>query len=131
MPATMLVSSCGLLGGPSKLHGGVLAVFEVESERFRVFVTKPSAIEQLLALQAGQSSATIPSGKIRRGPGQARHNLPYSWHLDPQDFDMAELTIELCDGRPSYVQAHVDEYVDVIGRYCPWGARLVELVDVR
>jgi hypothetical protein len=29
--------------------------------------------------------------------------------------------IELCDGRPSYIEAHQDDYPV----YCPWGARIV------
>jgi hypothetical protein len=29
--------------------------------------------------------------------------------------------MELCDGRPSYVEAHLDEFPS----YCPWGAKVV------
>jgi hypothetical protein len=42
---------------------------------------------------------------------------------------MGEAAIELCDGLPSYVEENVDEFVDGVGRYCPWAARLVELRD--
>jgi hypothetical protein len=31
----------------------------------------------------------------------------------------------------SYVDAHVSEHVDAIGRYCKWGAQLVRLDDYR
>jgi hypothetical protein len=44
---------------------------------------------------------------------------------------MAEFAIEVCDGRPSYVEENVDEFVGTVGRYCPWQARLVELRDYR
>ncbi len=44
---------------------------------------------------------------------------------------MAEVTIELCDGTPSYVEAHLDEWIEQVGRYCPWSARLVALEDRR
>ena len=47
------------------------------------------------------------------------------------DIQIVDAAIELCDGRPSYVDAHLADYVDVIGRYCPWGARLVKLDDYR
>jgi hypothetical protein len=40
---------------------------------------------------------------------------------------MADVTTEVCDGRPSYVEEHIDEYVTTVKRYCPWGARLVRL----
>jgi hypothetical protein len=37
------------------------------------------------------------------------------------------VTTEVCDARPSYVEENVGEFVDNVGRYCPWSARLVEL----
>jgi hypothetical protein len=40
---------------------------------------------------------------------------------------MADFTTEVCDARPSYVEENVGEFVDNVGRYCPWSARLVEL----
>jgi hypothetical protein len=116
---------------PSELRGGVLATFDVTGERFRVFVTNPTTIQQLVALRDGTSGANIPNGRIHRGPGAANHNRPYGWHLDPEDIQMAEVTIEVCDGRPSFVQANIAEFVDNVRRYCPWNASLVELRDHR
>jgi len=40
---------------------------------------------------------------------------------------MAETAIELCDALPSYVEENVDEFVEKVGRYCPWAAKVVEL----
>ncbi|MEJ2212196.1 MAG: hypothetical protein P8129_24670, partial [Anaerolineae bacterium] len=115
--------------GDGELSGGVLATFDVNGEEFRVWVTNPGTIQQLLDLASGEGGANIPNGRIQRGPGLADHNLPWSWHLDPQDIEMAEMTAEVCDGTPSYVEEHLDEFVDTVGRYCPWSARLVS-VDV-
>jgi inhibitor of cysteine peptidase len=114
---------------PGELRGGVLATFEVVGEQFRVWVTNPQAVQQILDLAAGSSSANIPNGRILRGPGTADHNLPWGWHLDPEEIEMAEVTIEVCDGTPSYVEENLDEFVETIGRYCPWSARLIS-VDV-
>ena len=119
------------VASPSDLEGGVLATFDVSGERFRVFVTNSTTIGQLFALRDGASSASIPNGRIRRGGGDGDYNRPYGWHLDPEDISMADATIELCDGRPSYVQANIDEFVDTVGRYCPWNAVLVQLRDLR
>lgn len=113
------------------LRGGVLATFEVSGERFRVWVTSTATIAQLIALDEGSSQATIPIGPVRRGSGQGSHNDPWSWHLDPAETSMAEFTIELCDGRPSFVEDHVDEWIGTVGSYCPWGAELVGLEDYR
>jgi hypothetical protein len=38
---------------------------------------------------------------------------------------MAEAAIEVCDGIPSYVETHLDEFLDV--GYCPWSARVVAI----
>ena len=115
------------LDGSKALKGGVLATFEVAGERFRVWVTNPQTVWDLYRLKRGQSTASIPNGRILRGPGRAAHNVPYGWHLDPQDINMADFTTEVCDARPSYVEEHIGEFVRKVGRYCPWDARLVEL----
>lgn len=109
------------------LKTGALATFDVGGESFRVWTTNPETIQQLKALKAGTSSAHIPNGRIVRGPGKVGYNKPWSWHLDPQDIQMAEVTTEVCDGRPSYINQQLDEFVDNVKRYCPWSAQLVSL----
>ena len=127
-----LLAACTSATAPSSaLRGGVLATFRTTNQTFKVFVTRPATIDALYALQRGQATASIPNGRILRGAGAGSHNAPYTWHLDPADVEMADATMELCDGTPSYVEAHLTEYVDVIGRYCPWGATLVALQDFR
>lgn len=116
---------------PSQLKGGVLATFAVGNEQFKVWVTNGSAIARLEALSRGAGGGSIPNARVRRGPGRGAHNAPYSWHMDPTDIEIVDATIELCDGNPKYVDENVSEYVDRIGRYCPWGAKLVTLVDYR
>ncbi len=60
-----------------------------------------------------------PTGPLLRGDGG--FNAPWSWHFDPDRVRMAEISIEVCDGRPSYVEAHLADFPT----YCPWGARIV------
>jgi hypothetical protein len=118
---------------PHPLQGGVLAEFNVGDERFAVWVTNPETIQELADVRDGLSQATIPNGRIHRGPGQGDHNAQFSWswHLDPEDIHMAEVTIELCDGAPHFVEEEVDYFVDTVERYCPWGAELDGMQDFR
>jgi hypothetical protein len=116
---------------PGPLDGGIVATFSVSGEQYSIWVTNEETIDAILALQAGASIGNIPNGLIRHGPGKANHNAPWSWHIDPEEIVMAEVTIELCDGRPSYVEANVDEFVNNVKRYCPWGATLVSVEDYR
>jgi hypothetical protein len=113
------------------LEGGVLATFDVAGETIHVWVTNPATIEQLVALEAGESTASIPNGRILPGPGAGNHNAPWSWHLDPEDIEMADVTIELCDGAPSYVEDNLAEFTGTVLRYCPWSAQLTALEDLR
>ena len=128
----LLLSACGD-DSPTgaDLRGGILAQFEVSGEKFSAFVTNLDAISAILALEEEISQANIPNGRLIRGPGPGAHNLPWSWHMDPEDIEMAEFTIELCDGRPSMVEDNLDEWIDVVGRFCPWGASLVSVDDLR
>lgn len=132
--AAVLASGCGD-GGPTappeELEGGVLATFRVQSETFRVWTDRPAAIEDLMALEDGESSATIPNAPLRRGPGRGDHNEPWSWHMDPDGLELAGATAEYCDGRPSFVESELDRWMDEVGRYCPWSAELVRLRDFR
>ena len=116
---------------PHPLAGGVLATFDVTGQQFKVWVTNEETIEDLEALQSGESTANIPNGLVQTGPGQGDHNAPYSWHMDPENISMAETTIELCDGSPDYIEENLQEWMDTVERYCPWGAELVGLEDHR
>jgi hypothetical protein len=40
--------------------------------------------------------------------------------MDPAATRFVELAIEVCDGRPSYVERNQGDYPT----YCPWGARV-------
>ncbi len=125
-------SACSSPTDPSpELKGGVVAVYEVTGERFSVFVRNPAAVQRLVRIRDGETLGQIPNGRILRGPGTASHNAPRAWHLDPEEIEIVDTAIEVCDGRPSYVDANIAEFVDVIGRYCPWGAKLVRLEDHR
>ncbi|MFW6151004.1 MAG: hypothetical protein ACOC6A_05660 [Chloroflexota bacterium] len=115
----------------AELDGGVVATFEVQNARFRAFVVNEQAIEELYALQRGESRANIPVSRLERGPGAGMHNAPWSWHLDPQQFGLAEMTIEVCDGTPQFVEEELDYWLDQVGQYCPWSAELVGIEDYR
>lgn len=128
LAAAWLLGSCRTADDPD-LKGGVLAVFAVQEERFAIFTTNPATCEQIIALGDGRSLASIPNGRVRRG--QVPYNPPWSWHIDPNDVAMAEATIELCDATPSYIEAHLDEWLNTVVRFCPWSARLVSVTDYR
>jgi hypothetical protein len=114
---------------PRVLGGGVLATFEVINERFNVFITNEETIQQILDLQTGVGTETIPNGPVRRGPGEAQHNEPYTWHLDPEETVLTEFSDPICDGPPTYIEEHLEDFDGQL--YCPGNSRLVEVLDLR
>jgi glucose/arabinose dehydrogenase len=65
----------------------------------------------------------FPVGAVVAGHGG--FNTDWTWHLDPDAWDLTEAAIELCDGRPSYLEEHLESWLDEVGSYCPWGGYLV------
>ena len=126
--SALFLSACSSPTSP-ELEGGVLATFDVRGERYSIFIIDARAIEQVLALSKGQSEARIPSGRVVKG--RESYNAPWSWHIDPRDIQMAEVTMELCDGLPSDVEKDIDYWAGTVGRFCPWSAVLVSLKDYR
>ena len=124
----LLLTACSSPESPD-LEGGILVTFDVQGERYKIFITNEDTIDQVFALSAGESNAGIPSGKLLRG--QVDYNEPWSWHIDSEDIVMAEMTIELCSGLPSHVEENLDYWVDTVGRFCPWTAKLVRIKDYR
>ena len=111
----LMVSACS---GSDPSDVAAEFVIDVNGERFVVRSTDPDTIVQLRAVMQGSRSG-FPIGPLRRGDGG--FNAPWSWHLDPALVRVAELAIEVCDGRPTYVEANLGDFP----AYCPWGARVV------
>lgn len=94
----------------------------VGQETFVMRTTRPDVAR--LALESFQGRSTrFPIGPLI--PGDGGFNAPWSWHLDPDRVDMTELAVEVCDGTPSYVEAHRADF-EAVG-YCPWAGRVVAI----
>ena len=100
------------------------AVFEIEvsGEVFRAAVMDTAEIRLLEARLQSQQRGVV-SGELL--PGDGGFNSGWGWHLDPQSVHVADLAIELCDGRPSMVQENLSYWIGTVHQYCPWGARVV------
>ena len=108
---TLCIAVSGCSGSDAGLCGGIVVTFGVEGEIFNVFITDEDTIEEIYAVQRGESRATIPNGRLVRG--SVCYNLPWSWHVDPEDIHMAEATVEFCSGLPSHVEDDLDYFGDI------------------
>jgi hypothetical protein len=98
-----------------------LFTVQVSGEQFKVKAEGASAIAALEARRLSGQVGVI-SGILVRGNGG--FNSTWGWHLEPATVTAPDLAIELCDGRPSMVQADLDYWVDTVKQFCPWGAKV-------
>jgi len=82
--------------------GPVVATIRVVDETYKVELATPELIAHARGLLAGEELPTIPIGKIVRDAPSV--NAPWSWHIDPATLEFADMTTEVCDGLPEYVE---------------------------
>ena len=116
----LLAGACGD-SSPNAPSSGAVVTFAVASETFRALLTTPEQVAAARAAQAG-GRARIPSGRIVSG---TQVNTRWNWHLE--DIAFVEVTIELCDGRPSDVERQGTGFGG--GRFCPWTATVVRIQE--
>lgn len=124
----VLVAACGSGDGSPAPSGGadadgpIVVTFEVaDDQRYRVLLTEPGDIEIAQRLLAGEDAPSIPNGRVIRG--ETGVNEGYGWSIDPGDVEFADVTVEVCDGLPSDVEAGIV----TSDRYCPWSAVVVDI----
>ena len=121
-PASQSAATATLTPVPSAADGVVVTFRVAGQETYKVLLTDPADIELVRAWQDGSAGPLIPNGRIVRGD-DGGVNTGFSWHIDPNDVELAELSIEVCDGLPSYVEDGT-----LSGdRYCPWSAEIVSI----
>jgi hypothetical protein len=119
--AAAAAAACGPPASTSAQSAGpVVVTFEVADESFKALLTEPADVDIARRLLAGDDVPSIPNGRVIRDTGV---NAGYSWSLDPGDIEFADVTVEVCDGLPSDVEAGA-----ISGdRYCPWSAVVVAI----
>ena len=115
----VLVLAAAGCSSPTQPAATAEFIVDVVGERFVLRLTDAETIALAEANRLGRNSR-FPLGPLRAGNGG--FNAPWTWHFDPSETRLVEAAIELCDGRPSYVEEHKSDYPT----YCPWGARIVE-----
>jgi hypothetical protein len=116
---TSCVFALGCGASPTSPTRTATVTFQVADEIFRARLVGDEQISAAVRAQAG-SGGRIPNGRIVDG---TEVNSGWSWHL--VDVSFAEVTIELCDGRPSDVEKAGVNFGG--GRFCPWTARVVSI----
>ena len=97
---------------------------------FRAWTTDTAVIarvEAQLALPENDRTMHI-NGEILEQAESCNLNPGWSWYFKPDGWDLAEISIELCDGNPQYVEENLEDYLH-INRYCPWSSYVLLEVE--
>ena len=117
--SVVLLSACAPSPAPAQ---GVVVTFRVaDVENYKIRLTKPADIENARKLLAGEEAPSIPNGVVVRGSPDV--NTGYSWHIDPNSLEFADMTTEVCDGLPS----DVEKGIITSDRYCPWLVKVIAI----
>jgi hypothetical protein len=96
----------------------------ISTEDFLARTADPTVIAEAKAQLA------LPEGGRRRhitGPIQRitmGQNLGWSWQHIDSEWQFAQISVEVCDARPSYVEANLDDWLRKVGRFCPWSCHI-------
>ena len=98
-----------------------VATIQVVGETYRIELANPEVFAIAQQLLAKELPPMIPNGRIVRD--SAGPNAPWSWHIDPSTLEWADMTTEVCDGLPSYVE----DGTLTSDWYCPWSAEVISI----
>ncbi|MBB5081716.1 BP74-related protein [Nonomuraea endophytica] len=125
MATAVTVSAIGLIAAGSPVQAGTaaaeyVATINTGGETFRVRLVESNDVDAAYRNMSGVGNRQHINGKILPGTDV---NTGWSWHLDPGDLEFVDVSMELCDGKPSDV-----ENGTLSGdRFCPWGTQVVDI----
>lgn len=121
-PAALLPGENGTAARTPNTGDAVMFLFGVRgssNEDFLASSSNPEVIDkarqQLLLAEADRKQHI--NGFISRS--RKRANLTWSWQYIESSWNIADVTIGACDGRPSDVDANLKQWLWAGGQFCP------------
>ena len=101
-----------------------LFLHESENERF---VARTQNREVIAAVRAElrkppRERKLHINGVIAKGNGGI--NKEWSWHFSESEWSLTELSFEICDAWPSYIEENLETWLEEVGSFCPWASRV-------
>jgi hypothetical protein len=125
-PAEIFTNTClAESAGFAPRSTGALIQFDIGGEEFWVHTTSTSAIADAKDLLA-TGRTLVPMMTLADGPSCSGS---WTFHAVPDSLSFEGLTIELCDGRPSYVEANKEEWLSTVKTFCPWAAKVAGVYE--
>lgn len=108
--------------------GGALVTLDVVGESFTFWSTDGAFIDSALDDLATGHDMLPLFGQVVEGTDC---DAQWSWHVDAAEMSWADFAIELCDARPSYIEANLADWIDQVGQWCPWSGTVTAVDDRR
>lgn len=108
--------------------GGALITFDVVGEAFTAWITDDAFIRESMQLLEGPEPRVPIFFEVRPG---VECDPDWSWHVAPHNVEWTDITIELCDARPSYIEENLEAWIAEVGQWCPWSAEVIGVMDMR
>ena len=61
--------------------------------------------------------------------GDSGFNQPWNWHIIPNEWVLAEMSIGTCNGDPEDVESDLDYWIGTVGQLCNWGSFIKEEIE--
>ena len=61
--------------------------------------------------------------------GDAGFNQPWNWHIIPNEWVLAEMSIGVCNGYPEDIENDLDYWINTVGQLCNWGSFIKEEIE--
>lgn len=123
--ASVLLASCASAASGESADAVVFEfVHPTHEERFRAATSDAAVIAAAraqLALPLAERTLHI-NGDIEAGDDGV--NAAWSWHFVRSAWSLAEISAEVCDGWPGYIEENLDAWLASPGFFCPWSSRV-------
>ena len=127
---TIIILTCSVLpplaDGEAAERYFEFAIRNHEASENFVAITSDSTVigllEEQLELPEADRNLHI-TGPLEFGDGG--HNTGWAWHFVPNEWTLAEMSVELCDGWSSGVESDLSYWLDTVGTFCPWDSHVL------
>ncbi len=126
----VMMFSCKKESDPANLHYYEVGVksnpADWRDSSFIIATNNPALIAQVetqLSLPAAQRK--IVNGQLVSGNGGYNKNSShqFKWHFKEDNWELADLSIEIYDGRPfTDVDTDISYWLDTVKRFAPWSS---------
>jgi hypothetical protein len=109
----------------------LVTVRVADLEDFVVRVTDQDVLDTMIEICLGLHGPMNVTGDLLTGNQGYNHDALsgsyWSWHLDEDTVALADMSMEICDGRPSFVDGDLHFWLTFVGHYCPWSCDIVAI----